>query len=94
MKESQTNSQIIHKTNTNHQTKEVSIIKNSKNNQDNQSTEIYLVFALLLIINIVANMDHGTLPAATNEIRKDFNINSEALGLLGSLSYAGTLLGN
>jgi hypothetical protein len=38
-------------------------------------------------------MDHGTIPAATSEIKNDLNINDDILGIFGSLVYLGNLLG-
>jgi len=38
-------------------------------------------------------MDHGTIPASSNEIKQDFNINETELGSFGSLVYMGKLLG-
>ena len=40
------------------------------------------------------NVDHGTVPAATEEIKKDLNINDEQLGLFGSLVYLGNMFGS
>lgn len=51
------------------------------------------LFFYLTAINIVINLDHGTIPAASNEIKRDFNINETALGTFGSLVYLGNLIG-
>lgn len=38
-------------------------------------------------------MDHGTIPAASNEIKHELGINETALGTFGSLVYFGNLVG-
>ena len=53
----------------------------------------YFIFVLLIFINLIINMDHGTIPAATSEIKQDLNIDNDNLGVLGSLVYLGNLLG-
>ena len=57
------------------------------------SKQRVLLFVLLSLLNIVINMDHGTIPAASNEIKKDLKINETALGSFGSLVYLGNLIG-
>lgn len=52
------------------------------------------IFFMIITINIVANFDHGTIPAATEEIRVKLNIDDEKVGLLGTLVYVGNLIGN
>lgn len=39
------------------------------------------------------NVDHGILPACTTELREDLHLDNANLGLLGSLVYAGLVLG-
>lgn len=39
------------------------------------------------------NVDHGILPACTKEVKSDLNLDDANLGLLGSLVYAGLVLG-
>jgi hypothetical protein len=51
------------------------------------------VFAFIIAVNIFINFDHGYFPAATEEFKKDFNMNSSMLGLFGSAVYFGNLLG-
>lgn len=58
-----------------------------------EKEERFKIFLLLSFINILTNMDHGTLPAASNEIKQDFNINDTELGSFGSLVYLGKLIG-
>jgi len=69
---------------------------------DNDKQRVYFigrnkriwVFILIITINVMANSDHGTLPAATIEIQKDVNISHANLGLLGTLVFTGNLIGN
>ena len=51
------------------------------------------IFVFIIIINVIANMDDGTLPAASNEIIRDIDISEEKVGLLGTLVYVGNLIG-
>lgn len=53
----------------------------------------YLVFSLLLTLNIFVNMDHGNIPAATKEISTYLSIDIATLGLFGSLAFFGSLIG-
>jgi len=48
-----------------------------------------LIFTLLSTTNLLINIDHGIIPAATFEIEKSLSIGNGQLGLLGSLVYAG-----
>src|SRR4051812_40025738 len=54
----------------------------------------WLIFILLMITNLFVNMDHGSIPAATTEIKRDLNINNDVLGILGSLVYFGNVIGS
>ena len=47
----------------------------------------------MTLTNIVINMDHGTIPAASNEIMTELKIEEDTLGTFGSLVYFGNLLG-
>lgn len=40
------------------------------------------------------NVDHGILPACTTEVKEDLQLDNANLGLLGSLVYAGLVIGN
>jgi hypothetical protein len=51
------------------------------------------VFAFIILVNIFINFDHGYFPAATEEFKTDYSINSSLLGLFGSAVYFGNLLG-
>ena len=54
----------------------------------------YIIFGLYIILNILMNVDHGTIPAATSEIKNDLVINDEILGLFGSLVFVGVIIGS
>lgn len=58
----------------------------------NKTTRIY-IFVLLALTSISLNMDHGTIPAASNEIMKELKIEEATLGTFGSLVYMGNLIG-
>ena len=53
----------------------------------------YFIFLILVVTNLIINMDHGTIPAATSEIKEDLKIDDDTLGIFGSLVYFGNLLG-
>lgn len=39
------------------------------------------------------NMDHGILPAATEEMRREFSVTNAQLGIMGSIVYLGLVTG-
>ena len=41
----------------------------------------WLIFFLFTIINLLMNFDHGTIPAATEQLRNHLNLNDSELGL-------------
>lgn len=53
----------------------------------------YFIFIILVLVNILVNMDHGTIPGATDEIKMDLNIDKGILGLFGSFVFLGNLIG-
>ena len=53
----------------------------------------YLLFSLLMITSLFVNIDHGAIPAATDNIKNDNNLTDTQLGTLGSLVYLGTAAG-
>jgi MFS family permease len=54
-------------------------------------TSLYLVIAFC---NILVNLDHGIIPAATKEIKEDLDLAEVELGMLGSIVYAGLIFGS
>ena len=53
----------------------------------------WIIFILFFITAIIVNMDHGTVPAATREIKIKLDIDNNTLGIFGSLVFLGNLLG-
>ncbi len=51
------------------------------------------VCVFIIVMNVVCNMDNGFFPPATEEIRKDFDMDEGTLGLFGSVVYLGNLIG-
>jgi hypothetical protein len=52
-----------------------------------------LLFWVLMITSLFLNTDHGTIPAAIEEIEKDLKIDKTLVGTFGSLVYMGTAVG-
>lgn len=50
---------------------------------------VLLVFILVSSVNIIINIDHGVIPAATEQIKVYFDIKDTGLGLMGSMIYFG-----
>jgi hypothetical protein len=53
----------------------------------------WFLFILFIFLQLLMNIDHGTFPAATEEIRLDLNIDDNILGIFGSLVFLGNLIG-
>ena len=51
------------------------------------------VFVMATLTSIILNMDHGSIPAITNELRIDLSVNDTQLGAFGSLVYLGNFIG-
>ena len=54
---------------------------------------ILFVFVLVFLSNVFLNIDHGSLPGCSVEIKADLNMNDFQFGLLGSVVYGGLTLG-
>jgi len=52
------------------------------------------LFVIFVFLNIIVNMDNGTVPALIDEIRSELDISKDIVGLFGSLQYGGNLIGN
>jgi len=52
-----------------------------------------MIYALLFGCNFLINIDHGTLPAATLNLKSDLGLDNVALGFLGSIVFLGLTLG-
>jgi sugar phosphate permease len=53
-----------------------------------------IIFALIFVINVLINVDHGAIPASTTSLKRDFNMDNVTLGIIGSLVYLGLVLGS
>ncbi len=54
----------------------------------------WLIFFIFIIINLLMNYDHGTVPAATEQLRNYLNLTDSELGLFGSLVFIGVIIGS
>jgi MFS family permease len=52
-----------------------------------------LIFLLIFYLNILINIDHGAIPAATTILKRELNLDNVSLGTIGSLVYLGLVLG-
>lgn len=53
----------------------------------------WIVFVIFVFLNVVMNIDHGSVPAATEKIKFDLGIDDSILGIFGSLVFLGNLIG-
>lgn len=53
----------------------------------------WFIFCVLVLVTIMINMDHGTIPAATEEIKFSLNLGDDDLGYFGSLVFLGNIIG-
>jgi len=74
---------------------EINIIDFKGNNITRlKRTKRCCLFIVFVILNLIINMDNGTVPALIDEIVIELDISKDILGLFGSLQYGGNLLGN
>eukprot|EP00347_Sterkiella_histriomuscorum_P015691 403356061 len=52
------------------------------------------LYGMIFVCNLLINIDHGSIPAATLNLKKDLNIDNVELGVLGSLVYLGLTVGS
>jgi len=52
-----------------------------------------LIFLILFFINLLINVDHGAIPAATTTLKRELGLDMVSLGTIGSLVYLGLVLG-
>ncbi|XP_051912704.1 sphingosine-1-phosphate transporter SPNS2-like [Hippocampus zosterae] len=50
------------------------------------------LFVFMHLLNMLINMDHGIVPAATVSLRKTFDIGEQELGMLGSAVFLGIVV--
>lgn len=67
-------------------------IKREEENRKNM-TLVFLVYLLMFTTNLFANVDHGVMPAATVEIKRDLGIENAMIGVMGGLVYLGLVAG-
>jgi hypothetical protein len=48
---------------------------------------------LIFFLNILINVDHGAIPAATTTLKRELGLDNVSLGTIGSLVYLGLVLG-
>ncbi len=53
----------------------------------------WFIFCVLVFVTIMINMDHGTIPAATEEIITSLDLKTDDLGVFGSLVFLGNIIG-
>lgn len=53
----------------------------------------YLLFTLMILTSFLLNTDHGTIPAAIEEIQNSLNIDKSQVGTFGSSVYIGVSVG-
>jgi len=68
------------------------------NNEKNKITRLSRcsrcgIFIVFVVLNLIINMDNGTVPALIDEIKTELDVSKDIVGLFGSLQYGGNLLG-
>ena len=54
----------------------------------------WIIFLIFLIINLLMNVYHGVVPAATEQLKEYLNLSDSELGLFGSLVFVGVIIGS
>lgn len=64
--------------------------------KDYQLSESLLnfVFCFVWFGNLIINLDHGSVPAATKVIKRDLSLDNAQLGKLGSVVFGGLVIGS
>ena len=55
---------------------------------------MFVVHLIVFGINFMNNYDHGAIPASTQSLKKDLDLDNEQLGRLGSLVFLGIVAGS
>lgn len=55
---------------------------------------IYIVFFLIFFTNILINVDHGSLPGCSNQIKKDLDMSDFQFGVIGAVVFGGLTFGS
>ena len=58
------------------------------------SRMVYGICFFLLFCNLLGNLDHGALPAALTDVKKDLKFRNVEMGSLGSYVYLGFVVGS
>ena len=53
-----------------------------------------LAFLVVLYLNLIINFDHGVMPAGAIAIKEELEVSNTEYGLLGSIVFAGLVLGS
>ena len=54
---------------------------------------VKMIYALLFGCNFFINIDHGTIPASTLNLKSDLGLDNVALGFIGSIVFLGLTFG-
>ncbi|EAR86984.1 MFS transporter (macronuclear) [Tetrahymena thermophila SB210] len=87
--ERENKSTVIHSNIVNPQSEEEKAQCEQEDEPQQEKKGSKLVFFIICLSNILLNIDHGVVPAATQQIKEDLNIGDSELGFLGSLVYFG-----
>ena len=55
---------------------------------------VNLAFCLIFFMNLIINIDHGVMPAGAIIIKEYLGVSNTEYGLLGSIVFAGLVLGS
>ena len=54
----------------------------------------WILFFIFTLVKLLNNFDHGTIPAATDEVKSFLKLDDSELGVFGSLVFIGVLIGS
>ena len=64
-----------------------------KDEPKRNNCRIYMLFFVVLFLNLLINFDHGVMPAAAIRMQEDLDLNNMQFGWLGSIVFIGLTLG-
>lgn len=64
-----------------------------KDEPERNNCRIYMLFFVVLFLNLLINFDHGVMPAAAIRMQEDLDLNNMQFGWLGSIVFIGLTLG-
>lgn len=53
-----------------------------------------IIYYVCLLTCVVVNMDHGVIPACTQELKAQLGVDDLFIGILGSLVFGGLMVGS